>query len=420
MSHEAVYLRFFLSILLVGLSLMPSPILAQIADPDDVSGLVFWVDASDVNGTGIQPADGATVTTWVDKSSGGNNLTTAAGTVTFEASGFDGVNPGLRFPLVARMAGANPFAGNFQNQMTVFFVNANVTLTNNFSLTLNGTNTGSNIADGRFSFHTPWIDSRLYFDAGACCGSTRLRGTFANALTETTLVTGLNDEPGNRQWLRVDGQAFQADDTGHNANVSRGVHLGDLPSSHTYNGRFAEVVVYNRALNLAEVEDVECYLLAKWKPSDARPGCVQPINVVKTSQIWNPLATSDFALPENDVRYEIVVTKPASAGLSDDSLFVVDSLPSEVTFFNGDVDGGGPETDAVGFSQVGTGITFNYGTDVRFSNAVSAPTTFAACTYVPTSGYDANVRHICVNPKGTLLGSTSAVSFTLFFRAQIG
>lgn len=410
-----LYLPFFL----LGLAAIPSPGLAQIADPNDISGLAFWVDAQDVTGTGIQPTNGAAVTTWVDKSSGGNNLTTAAGTVTFESTGFDGVNPGLRFPLVARMAAANPFTGNFQSAMTVFFVNANVTNTNNFALTLNGTNTSSNIADGRFSFHTPWSNNNLYFDAGACCGSTRLWGPFANALTETTLYTGLNDQPGNRQWLRVDGQPFRADATGHNANVSRGIHLGDLPDGHTYNGRFAEVVVYNRALTLAEVQDIECYLLAKWKPSDAPSGCVEPISVVKTSQIWNPSGTSDFAIPGNDIRYEIVVSKPASAGLSNDSLFVVDTLPADVTFYNGDVDDGGPETNAVGFSQVGTGITYSYATDVAFSNAVSVPTSFAACTYVPAPGYDANVRHICVNPKGALLGSTSSVSFTLLFRAKI-
>ena len=149
---KEVFKSVFSALLLSSLS---APAYSQISSPIDLSNLVFWVDAQDVNGTGIQPANGSSVTTWVDKSSGGNNLTTLSGTVTFQSTGFDGVNPGLRFPLVARMAAANPFAGNFQNEITVFFVNANDTRTNNFALTLNGTNTGSNIADGRFSFHTP-------------------------------------------------------------------------------------------------------------------------------------------------------------------------------------------------------------------------------------------------------------------------
>lgn len=412
-------MKWFQFLYLAFAALAPSSLSAQISAPDDVSGLVFWVDAQDVNGNGIQPANGSSIATWADKSGGGHNLTTAAGTVIFEAAGFDGVNPGLRFPLIARMAASNPFAGNFQNEMTVFFVNSNVTRTNNFALTLNGTNTGSNIADGRFSFHTPWSDNNLYYDAGACCGSTRLSGPFPNALTETTVFTGLNDLPGNRQWFRIDGQAFRSDTSGHNANVSRGVHLGDLPDGHTYDGRFAEVIVYNRALTLAEVQNVECYLLAKWKPADAPSGCIQPVSVTKTSQVWNPGAASAFATPGNDIRYQIVISKPASAGLTKNSLFVVDSLPADVSFYNGDVDDGGPETTAIGFSQIGSGVVFNYASDVRFSSSVSPPGNFAACTYVPSAGYDPNVRHICLNPKGALLGSSSAVSFTVFFRAQI-
>ena len=132
---------------------------SQISAPTDLPDLVFWVDANDVTGTGMQPANGSTVTTWVDKSSSGNNLSTVGGTVTFESTGFDGTNPGLRFPVSSRMAAPNPFAGNFQNEMTMFFVSANVSATNNFAFTLNGTNTSSNIADGRFSFHTPWASN---------------------------------------------------------------------------------------------------------------------------------------------------------------------------------------------------------------------------------------------------------------------
>jgi len=410
---------FFL-LALSSLGSLPASLAAQIAAPSEVGGLVFWVDAQDVNGNGAQPANGSTVSTWVDKSGGGNNLTTAAGTVTFEETGFDGTNPGLRFPLVARMAAANPFSGNFQDEITVFFVNANVTLTNNFSLTLNGTNQGSNIADGRFSFHTPWVNNQVYFDSGACCGSTRLQGTTPNSLTETTLYTGLNDEPGNRQWLRIDGQAFRADTTGHIANVSRGVHVGDVPSNQRYDGRFAEIVVYDRALSLAEVQQVECYLLAKWKPNAAPSGCIQPLDVAKTSQVWDPTGANLFSAPDNDVLYEIVVSKPAGVGATYESIFVVDTLPPEVSFYNGDVDDGGPESDPIAFSQTGTGLAFDYATDVKFSDSTTAPIDMTACNYTPTiDAYDPDVRYICINPAGELTGGVASDSFTVVFRAKI-
>ena len=102
-------------------------------------------------------------------------------------------------------------------------------------------------------------------------------------------------------------------------------------------------------------------------------------------------------------------------------MFLIDPLPAQLTFFNGDADGNGSGTTPVIFTNNASGLTFNYATDVRYSNAAIAPTSFAACTYTPTAGYDANVRHICINPKGTMLGQTSAATpgFTVNFRAQI-
>ena len=55
--------------------IMGQSVYAQISSPQDIAGLAFWVDAQDVNGTGIQPANGGVFTIWVDKSAGGNNLT---------------------------------------------------------------------------------------------------------------------------------------------------------------------------------------------------------------------------------------------------------------------------------------------------------------------------------------------------------
>lgn len=396
------------------------PISAQISTPLDVPNLLFWVDGKDINGTGVQPSDGSVITIWVDKGSGGNDLTTTAGTVTFEEFGFDGINPGLRFPLTARMTTPNPFAGPYQNEMTVFFVNANVSLTNNFSVSLNGSNTGSNIIDGRFSFHTPWrSNNRVFFDGGACCGSTRLENPYPNAPTETTLYTGLNDEPGNRQLLRLDGLAFDSDGTGHNANVSRGIHIGDLPDGHQYNGRFAEMLVYDRALTLPEVQDVECFLLLKWKLAAAPAGCSVKISAIKTIEPYITAGPASYALPGNDVLYKIKVTHESGPSLDADTVFITDKIPSELIFYNADIDDGGPETNPVQFSDSNSGLTFNYTTDVRFSNLPAKPTSMAECTYMPTSGYDPNIIHLCVRPSGAFASGTPDPSFEISFRAQI-
>jgi hypothetical protein len=47
--------------------------------PASISGLNLWLDATDPAGTGIQPADGTTLTSWQDKSSTGYTLTSGGG-----------------------------------------------------------------------------------------------------------------------------------------------------------------------------------------------------------------------------------------------------------------------------------------------------------------------------------------------------
>lgn len=318
------------------------------------------------------------------------------------------------------MTAGNPFGGNFQNEMTVFFVNANVTLTNNFAVSLNGTNTSSNIADGRFSFHTPWrSNNNVFFDGGACCGSTRLYGPFPNSVTETTLYTGLNDEPGNRQLLRVDGKAFDSDTTGHNANISRGIHIGDLPGGHQYNGRFAEMLIYDRALSLSEVQDVECFLLLKWKLSAAPSGCSVNVSAAKTVQPYVAAGNASYALPGNDVLYTIKVTHESGPSLDSDKIFITDNIPAELIFYNGDIDDSGPETNPVMFIDSNSGLAFNYVSDVGFSDLLAKPTSMTDCIYTPSPGYDPNLLHLCIAPSGAFASGSPDPFFEVSFRAQI-
>ncbi|MEQ1930606.1 MAG: hypothetical protein ABL957_08750 [Parvularculaceae bacterium] len=147
---------------------------------------------------------------------------------------------------------------------------------------------------------------------------------------------------------------------------------------------------------------------------------VMPNLSVSKTVIVSSLSSSTYAVPGSDVVYTISAQNLGNGRVDNNALFIVDRLPSELTFYNADMDGGGPATTAVYFTQsAGTGLTFTPATDLRYSNAVGAPANFAACTYTPSAGYDANVRHICVNPKGTMMGGSPVKSFTLSFRAQI-
>lgn len=147
---------------------------------------------------------------------------------------------------------------------------------------------------------------------------------------------------------------------------------------------------------------------------------VATLTTVKSSTVYNSPGTILFSLPGNDVLYTISVSNTGSASTDANSVIVFDALPNTLTFFNGDVDDGGPLTGPVSFTQTGAGLTFTPVTDLRYSNLVAAPTSFAACTYTPVAGYDPAVRHICFNPKGTMLsGGPPTPQFNLQFRTRI-
>ena len=148
------------------------------------------------------------------------------------------------------------------------------------------------------------------------------------------------------------------------------------------------------------------------------------MNGNKTMQIYDPNGIGLYAIPGNDVIYTITVSNSGFGPTDSNSLVLIDAMPPEVEFFNGDIDTGGPDTfpgsDPVGFLQAnGAALTLDYGTNVAFSNAATQPNDFANCTYAPLSGYDPNVTFICFNPQGALGAGDPDPEFSVSFRARI-
>lgn len=144
------------------------------------------------------------------------------------------------------------------------------------------------------------------------------------------------------------------------------------------------------------------------------------IAAVKTTDVYDPLAEGLYAIPGNDVVYTFTITNSGTGATDANSMVLIDVMPDEIEFYNGDIDDGGPQTNPVTFAQTGTpSLTFNYASDVGFSNAATKPADFAACSYAPSAGYDPNVNFICFNPKGTFASGSPDPEFTLQFRARI-
>ncbi|MEO7689448.1 MAG: hypothetical protein ABIS51_09185 [Sphingomonas sp.] len=123
--------------------------------------------------------------------------------------------------------------------------------------------------------------------------------------------------------------------------------------------------------------------------------------------------TNPKYIPGAIVRYTFTVTNTGPSSVTNNSVWLIDTLPNQLLV--------GTSSSPI-FTQ-GTptsGLTFTAATDIKYSNAATAPATFAACTYTPVSAYDPAVNFVCLNPKGTMAGSTGTPpGFTLSIQAQV-
>ncbi|WP_421847888.1 hypothetical protein [Novosphingobium sp.] len=140
------------------------------------------------------------------------------------------------------------------------------------------------------------------------------------------------------------------------------------------------------------------------------------LTLVKTSSVLSdPIngSTNPKMIPGAIVQYSILVSNTGPTPVDSNSVLLIDSLPSQMLV-------GTAATPTFTQGTPTSGLTFTSSTDIKYSNAASAPTTFAGCTYTPTTAYDAAVKFICVNPKGTMTGSSGTPpNFTISFRAQM-
>ncbi len=140
------------------------------------------------------------------------------------------------------------------------------------------------------------------------------------------------------------------------------------------------------------------------------------LTLVKSSTVLSdPVngSTNPKAIPGAVVLYSILVSNTGTLAVDSNSVLVIDSLPVEMRV-------GTAATPSFTQGSPTSGLTFNATNDVRYSSAATAPTTFAGCTYTPTSAYDAAVKFVCFNPKGTMAGSTGTPpSFTVSIQAQM-
>ena len=139
----------------------------------------------------------------------------------------------------------------------------------------------------------------------------------------------------------------------------------------------------------------------------------------KTNTVWDPGGLGLFGVPGEDITYTLTIRNIGNGAVDPDTVFIVDALPPEVEFYNGDYDPSDGDTAAVLFEETGSGLSFDPALDLGFSSSPTPPAGLDQCTYTPTAGYDGNVRYICLRPTGAFQSGVPQPSASFSFRARI-
>lgn len=233
------------------------PTFDAVSVPTTLTGCKLWLDGSDPAGTGTPPADGSTVSTWVDKSSN-YNATIVSGKVgaTYNAS-----TRSVYFS-ASNMAYVTSYPANPTNE-TMFVVFNNPTPSaNNYTIISgqqgaralgagwNGSGTNDAVAylnnDVTWATKTPsnsHVPGSVTLVTGQVVSSTNLRIAINGATFSTGTVTAFSSTAGTY--------------LGMNANTNN-------PIAYYYIGYAMEIIFYDRVLTTTERLYVENYLKRKW------------------------------------------------------------------------------------------------------------------------------------------------------------
>jgi len=236
--------------------------------------LSLWLDASDVNGTGVQPPFGA-ITTWVDKSGSGNNATTIAGAnVSYNRT--DSVTGSIRFsstpyaaPTNGGMSLPDGTLTSGSNSFTIFIVHMsaqpNVWTGTIFSADEAGT-AGNSI---RLYCESPYREGKLGFIPFTT--TTNLGDMYTTTPISTsnkTVICVTYDSTTRVVQLYMNGNTdLSYTYTSSVTTWSPYNHFigQDIKYKQPLDGSIHEVIGFNTvALNTQTRKDIEVYLMKKW------------------------------------------------------------------------------------------------------------------------------------------------------------
>lgn len=220
----------------------------------------LWLDAQDIFGNGTAPSNGATVSTWTDKSGKGYNA------VTYGAAPSYVSNKSLQFTGPSNINMRSPVpAQTFTTGMTLFVVFVKTTGANTYETLVTRTVANSPAPFDMYNTNRIWGADNNYISGTAPSFTTYTTQT----LLSITMSTSLN-------WLEyINGTNTVSYNTTNFNNGSYGtptwndtasyIYIGTRADSVTrFTGQISEILAYTSTLSTLDRQKVEGYLAWKW------------------------------------------------------------------------------------------------------------------------------------------------------------
>lgn len=247
------------------------PLFAQ-NEPNTISGLQLWLDASDPNGNGTVPTNGATLSSWRDKSgfnrhtsisSSGSGFTSPA----YYSNQINGKSV-IRFTRTSRTVGAGYLSALDIRAIT----NPNITI---LTVYKQGTHQEDQAVWGcddgnwdRFFFSTrtatPQNGSVSIGPGGVTTVDIAGAGQLGALQCLTAVYSKAGGTNGSAIYLNGNRIAGFTDNTTMGTDALASIRIGLDGDDNYFNGDIAEMIVYNRVLTACEITQVNRYLNQKY------------------------------------------------------------------------------------------------------------------------------------------------------------
>lgn len=235
-------------------------------NPTLISGCTLWLDGADPAGNGVIPANGASVSTWVDKSASGNA---------------PNVLSGLTYSRIEQNTLGTVNFGNFTGYLSGTITPAlqNSVMSCFFIFKLNGTTSDNGIHNVLDFANGPNGDLRMLEErAGDFRVITRNPNTTGIVIPANTGIYNVwfSGQNTTNLYARLNGKSLTSVSISANTSNSSQYGIGTnfetpFATPSGWNGYVGEVIIYNSLVSLSQQEQVEGYLAWKWRLTSSLP-----------------------------------------------------------------------------------------------------------------------------------------------------